>query len=340
MAPEQASSPHGADARSDLYSLGCTFYYLLAGRPPFPGGTVADKLRAHARQRPRPVRELRPDVPPAVAAVVDRLLAKRPADRYPSARALRDALDGLRHSPGPAAHPARPGLPLAVLVLALALLGAGLLSSPVPGPPPVPATAPEAACPGLQELTLLVQRGAGRPGVARYERHRLVARGAEQEVAHLTPLAPADSFRLEGAFEQPASWHLVWVDTNGRVTVAESCARRQRAVAYPGGPGPEFQRVDPRDPPGVHLLLLVAGPLPPAQAKAQLEVRLAGLGKPPGGPAPGWARLLSVEPGPLRGPGERVPAAEGWPEFYLRQARERMPPGLTAVHALFLPTEE
>ena len=63
IAPEQASAPRSADIRADMYSLGCTLYYLLTGRNPFPDGTLVQKLKAHSEQTPRPLTEARPDVP-------------------------------------------------------------------------------------------------------------------------------------------------------------------------------------------------------------------------------------------------------------------------------------
>jgi serine/threonine protein kinase len=82
MAPEQVEDPHRADIRSDLYSLGCTLYYLLTGQVAFPGGSMIQKLDRH-RWQPAPlVASLRPDVPADVAAIVARLLAKKPQDRF------------------------------------------------------------------------------------------------------------------------------------------------------------------------------------------------------------------------------------------------------------------
>jgi len=83
-APEQANSSHTVDIRADLYSLGCTFYYLLTGRVPFPGGALVDKLLKHRLEEPTAVEALRPDVAPAVAGVVRKLMAKKPADRFPT----------------------------------------------------------------------------------------------------------------------------------------------------------------------------------------------------------------------------------------------------------------
>ncbi|HLW64849.1 MAG TPA: serine/threonine-protein kinase, partial [Gemmataceae bacterium] len=81
IAPEQAMSSRLADIRSDIYSLGCTFYFLLAGHPPFPEGNVYEKLAAHKEKAPKRIVELRADIPPEVAQLIERMLAKDPKDR-------------------------------------------------------------------------------------------------------------------------------------------------------------------------------------------------------------------------------------------------------------------
>ncbi len=93
MAPEQARNSHTTDIRADLYSLGCTAYYLLTGQVLFQGGTAMEKLFKHQMEEPRPVEQLRPEVPPAVGAIVRRLLAKRPEGRYQTPADLARALE-------------------------------------------------------------------------------------------------------------------------------------------------------------------------------------------------------------------------------------------------------
>jgi eukaryotic-like serine/threonine-protein kinase len=82
MSPEQARDSKAADIRSDLYSLGCTWYFLLTGEPPFPDGALTNKLRAHA-EKPCPDPRLKNNkVPETVVAVLNRMMAKHPKDRY------------------------------------------------------------------------------------------------------------------------------------------------------------------------------------------------------------------------------------------------------------------
>ena len=92
MAPEQARDSRATSIQSDIYSLGCTFYFLLTGVPPFPGGDITDKLTRHARTPAPNVNDLRPDVPAELAAVIQRMMAKKPEDRFASYDELTAAL--------------------------------------------------------------------------------------------------------------------------------------------------------------------------------------------------------------------------------------------------------
>ena len=101
LAPEQAIDSHTVDIRADVYSLGGTFYYLLSGRPPFPEGSVAQKLLWHQVREPVPVRGLRPDLPADLADVVARMMAKKPEDRFQSPAEIMAALAPWVQSPIP-----------------------------------------------------------------------------------------------------------------------------------------------------------------------------------------------------------------------------------------------
>jgi WD40 repeat protein len=118
MAPEQAEDSHGADTRADLYSLGCTLHYLLTGKPPYPAPTPMLKILAHRVRRVPSLRRARPDVPPGLAAVVERLLAKRPEDRYQTPRELAAALKPFTRPPAKP-RPKRGSLLVAAAVAAL-----------------------------------------------------------------------------------------------------------------------------------------------------------------------------------------------------------------------------
>ncbi len=95
MAPEQATDPHAVDVRADLYSLGCTLFFLLAGRAPYNGPgrrTPIQQIMAHSQEPIPPIRATRPDVPEGLAAILERLLAKSPADRFATPAELSTAL--------------------------------------------------------------------------------------------------------------------------------------------------------------------------------------------------------------------------------------------------------
>jgi WD40 repeat protein len=153
IAPEQADDPHRADIRADLYSLGCTLYFLLTGQPPFPEGNTVQKVMAHSQHTPRPLTDFRGDLPPGLEQVLGRMMAKEPAQRYQTpgaaARALarfataegargtattgeslpRGEADLATESLPAASRPSRRRRlrPLVAAALAMLLVGAGLL---------------------------------------------------------------------------------------------------------------------------------------------------------------------------------------------------------------------
>lgn len=82
VAPEQVANSHDVDIRADIYALGASFYFLLAGHPPFPNGTVSQKLLWHRTKDPTPIRQVRPEVPEGLAAILVKMMRKDPAERF------------------------------------------------------------------------------------------------------------------------------------------------------------------------------------------------------------------------------------------------------------------
>lgn len=92
LAPEQAVNSHRVDTRVDIYGLGCTFYYALTGHPPFPNGTLSQRLIKHQTQAPTSIANERADAPADLLAICERMMAKLPDDRFQTATELSAAL--------------------------------------------------------------------------------------------------------------------------------------------------------------------------------------------------------------------------------------------------------
>ena len=156
ISPEQARDPRAADVRSDLYSLGCTLFFMLAGRAPFAEGSMVQKLLQHQQDPPPPISAIRPDVPERLAAIMARLMAKDPNDRYqrPAVLAADLAACAAEHGialaatavgtvASAAARPAVSPLPWLVPIIVLLLAVAALwLKAAVDRAPPAPAASP------------------------------------------------------------------------------------------------------------------------------------------------------------------------------------------------------
>jgi serine/threonine protein kinase len=119
MSPEQARDSRAADSRSDIYSLGCTLYHMLTGRPPFAEGSLTERLYKHIQAEPPDVRPFNPQVTESLTAILRRMLAKDPADRYQTPH---DLLQDLLRDAG------RPG--------GSSILGAGSSGNILRGAPP------------------------------------------------------------------------------------------------------------------------------------------------------------------------------------------------------------
>ena len=154
ISPEQALDPRRADVRSDIYSLGCTFYHALTGRPPVPEGTAARKLRAHQEDDFLDPRELNHAIPDELAAILARMMMKNQNDRYQTPTELiahlkglaerLNVADALAHDTAAQAVPAeqrllpespkfRPWWVMAAVAVALAAV-AFVVSTGAPGP--------------------------------------------------------------------------------------------------------------------------------------------------------------------------------------------------------------
>ena len=92
MAPEQARDARNADIRADIYSLGCVLYHLLDGRPPFPDTSIIAQMIRHATEQPKPLKEVNPAVPDGLQQIINWMLAKDPAQRYPTPERAAQAL--------------------------------------------------------------------------------------------------------------------------------------------------------------------------------------------------------------------------------------------------------
>ncbi|MEX2168035.1 MAG: serine/threonine-protein kinase [Pirellulales bacterium] len=138
LAPEQALNSHLADARADIYSLGCTLYFLLAARPPFPEGSISERLLKHQVETPDSLLKFRPDAPLSLVEICNRMMCKRPEDRYQTAGDVAQRLAewlaqrGKKVSGGPV-ETLRPD----------SGIGSGILSRfPIAPPTPLPGATP------------------------------------------------------------------------------------------------------------------------------------------------------------------------------------------------------
>lgn len=106
MSPEQAMEGPDFDHRADIYSLGCTLYFLLTGRPPFNQGSLTERIVKHQTQQPPDIMRLHPDAPRELVDICNKMMAKNPADRYQTAEEISRLLTGWREPSRTAAAPA------------------------------------------------------------------------------------------------------------------------------------------------------------------------------------------------------------------------------------------
>ncbi len=100
LAPEQADNCHKVDHRVDIYGLGCSLYFLLTGHPPFPDGSMAQRVAKHRSVMPEEIRKSRPNCPPALQRICEKMIAKKPEERYAEAREVASELRSWLESRG------------------------------------------------------------------------------------------------------------------------------------------------------------------------------------------------------------------------------------------------
>ncbi len=140
IAPEQIRDSHVADIRSDLYSLGCTLYFALSGTVPFRGATSEATLYLHLEAEPESLKKCRPTIPTALVRIIQRLMSKKPSQRYQTPNELIDALNGLIFSGELCENDSGPDIRPAAVLRPLAALVNQHETSVVPLLQPVPAT--------------------------------------------------------------------------------------------------------------------------------------------------------------------------------------------------------
>ncbi len=192
ISPEQARHSRQVDTRSDIYSLGCTLYHMIAGRVPFPAPSLPEKLFAHQQSEPERLSKLAPDVPEGLSAIVRRMMSKKPEDRFARPRDVARSLEpfaSLTPKPTPSDDPTPPVAPVARTQVA-ATVSNGTLPTVSPSPR-VPVSVLTPSDPELNVSSLMGDKvGATSPS---------------KPVATVASTDPSDPFRIDLGPPEPLS---------------------------------------------------------------------------------------------------------------------------------------
>ncbi len=197
MAPEQAADTRAADARADIYGLGCTLYFLLAGRPPFDGATALEVVLAH---RDKPIPPIA-DCPPGVVAFLRTALAKQPADRFPTMAAVVAALErllGRERTAAPVRRRSWQWAAAAAVVLAASAVSWAFIAAGAHKTDPAPVVViPDAPTPLRPEAPVEAAAHFPLAEAAQAAGHRGVSVPPHSPKVELVPIEPGEFFIAE-----------------------------------------------------------------------------------------------------------------------------------------------
>ena len=182
LAPEQARDPRGIDIRADIYSLGCVLYHCLTGQPPFPDTNILSQMVRHATEPPKPLKELAPDVPDGLQQILNWMLAKDPAQRYPTPERAAQALQVFQIAGGEPAKMSEEGPQLRKFLTWLETDkdGEGRAptapnqKTPIPGPMPGAARTPRPSATPLPKEPVAASKGEHKHhhGAKKHKKHK------------------------------------------------------------------------------------------------------------------------------------------------------------------------
>ena len=353
ISPEQACDAASADAKSDLYSLGCTFYQLLVGKAPFAHHkTNTAKIVAHSTETPPPLRAARPDAPAAVADLVEELLEKEPRRRPESAGGVVKALEAyLDHEPPPRPRAKKR------LVAALALCGIATLVYYY-RPSGTSASVNPLGLPKWERLELAIAPDIHDSARAYDPTYFVVKDGERQPGKTIRTFTKNSAFRFEGRLSTPVPWVVAWIDSAGKFSYYPDDGGGQGVeVAYPST---GFAIANPKDPRGVQLVVVLVDSSPVnhdpkngGEWERLIELESQSWTVPPSVSSDVWLNMTGQpnQPGDWR---VAIPSSASWDggsrgqsevvardtgRSFLRKVESRLPKGIVPIAAFYFRTE-